>query len=294
MLNVLFPKHWEEYELLDSGHFGKLERFGSVVTRRPEPQAVWEPRLSENEWVKLADVTFKATSSSAGTWHKKNAKLPDRWNISYKNPEGLALQFRLALTAFKHVGIFPEQAAHWDFIFAQTKKLQKPRVLNIFAYTGGATLAACAGGAAVTHVDSVKQVVTWANENLLASKLPETCRWMIDDALKFVEKEVRRENTYHGIILDPPAYGHGVNGEKWKLEEHILPLVKNLGKLLTKEGGFLVFNAYSMGFSALVLENLVRANFPTNAFKTYEIGELVLKERSGKVLPTGVYVRAGG
>jgi len=192
------------------------------------------------------------------------------------------------LTAFKHVGVFPEQAVNWDFIFNSIGEMKtpKPKVLNLFAYTGGASLAARAAGADVTHVDSVKQVVTWANDNMTLSKL-DNIRWLVEDALKFVKREQRRGNKYNGIILDPPAYGHGPNGEKWKLEENINEMVKAVVELLDEQEHFLILNAYSLGFSAMILENL----FPKMKKSKLETGELFLKAKYGNVLPLGVFGR---
>src|ERR1041385_1562341 len=243
---LLSPTRWKDYELLDSGNFEKLERFGKVITIRPEPQAVWDKSISESEWEKTAHVKFIPKTSSSGEW-KKFKPVSDRWNISYEFEDGKQITFRLALTAFKHVGIFPEQAVNWEFIYSSIKKVsaeQAPKFLNLFAYTGGASLAARAAGAEVTHVDSVKQVVTWANENMSLSHL-DNIRWLVEDALKFVKREQRRGNKYNGIILDPPAYGHGPNGEKWKLEENINEMVKAVVELLDEKKHFLILNAYS-------------------------------------------------
>ncbi|CAN5286045.1 class I SAM-dependent methyltransferase [soil metagenome] len=294
---LLHPTNWKDYELLDSGNFEKLERFGQYITIRPEPQAVWDRTLTEDEWMKMAHVKFIPKSSSAGEW-KKLKPTPDRWNINYDLPDGKTLTFRLALTSFKHVGIFPEQAVNWDYIFDTIKKLSfptgegrdgvtpKPKFLNLFAYTGGASLAARAAGADVTHVDSIKQVVTWANDNMTLSKL-DNIRWLVEDALKFVKREQRRGNKYNGIILDPPAYGHGPNGEKWKLEENINEMVKGVVELLDEKEHFLILNAYSLGFSPMILENL----FPKSQNSKLETGELFLKAKHGTVLPLGVFGR---
>ena len=200
-----------DYELLDTGCGEKLERFGRYVVRRPEPQAIWRKSLDDREWLR-ADASFLRDSKSEerGEW-KLRPEMPSRWSVEYRY-KTMQLRMRLALTSFKHVGIFPEQAANWNFIYDSVEELrekcgiERPKVLNLFAYTGGATLAACAAGADTTHVDSVKQVVTWARENMEQSGL-DGVRWIVEDAVKFVEREVRRGNKYHGIILDPPAYG---------------------------------------------------------------------------------------
>mgnify|MGYP003350857715 FL=1 len=195
----------------------------------------------------------------------------------------------MGLTSFKHVGVFPEQAVNWDYIFNSVKQLKtaQPKFLNLFAYTGGASLAAKAAGADTTHLDSIKQVVTWAKENMELSKL-ENMRWIVEDALKFTRREVKRGNKYHGIILDPPAFGHGPDGEKWKLEDNISEMMKNVLQLLNEEEHFLILNAYSLGFSSLILENLVQQNFKV---QNLEIGELYLQDNFNKKLPLGAFAR---
>lgn len=290
-MELLCPKNWKDYELLDCGDFEKLERFGNYITIRPEPQAVWPKVYSEAEWQKQAHVKFVAKSSSSGEW-KSLKKMPDQWTIAYKlmnqnSKEGKEIVFRLGLTSFKHVGVFPEQAVNWDAIYSFLSELNKPKFLNLFAYTGGASLAAKAAGADVTHVDSIKQVVTWANENMTKSKL-DNIRWLVDDALKFVKKEIRRGNTYQGIILDPPAYGHGPNGEKWKLEENISEMMESVLQIVDKEKHLLILNAYSLGFSAMVPENLL-SPFAKKNKSNLTVGELYLPSKSGIKLPLGVW-----
>jgi len=287
-MNIRTPLHFDDYQLIDSGDFEKLECFGSIVTRRPEPQAVWKKALSEQEWEKQAHAYFKKdrTNPEKGEWLLRKG-LPLNWNIAYKF-DSMHIKFRLGFSSFKHVGIFPEQADNWDFIYTQTKKIPQAKVLNLFAYTGGASMAAAAAGAQVTHVESIKQTVSWANDNVALSDL-EGVRWMVEDALKFVQREVRRGNTYHGIILDPPAYGRGPNGEKWILEDKIYELSELCGKLLEPKNSFVVFNLYSMGLSALVLENLVKETFPTQG--TYDLGELYLLDNATRKLPLGTYLR---
>lgn len=280
-----------DYALLDSGDFEKLERFGRFVTRRPEPQAIWHRSMSEEEWQRLSDASFlkDERSEERGSWQLKKG-MPDRWNVTYRYKE-MALTMRLALTSFKHVGIFPEQAANWNFIYDRVVALKaekQPRVLNLFAYTGGATLAARAAGAEVTHVDSVKQVVTWSRENMEHSHL-DGVRWMVEDALKFVRREVRRGNRYDGIILDPPAYGRGANGEKWVLEEHIGQMLACCAELLEPKGAFLVLNLYSMGLSSTLARTAVRQAF--GAPQSEQYGELTFTDDYGKELPLGTYYR---
>jgi 23S rRNA (cytosine1962-C5)-methyltransferase len=280
MIQLLTPTHWKDYELIDCGDFEKLERFGNVILIRPEPQAVWSKALPEAEWQKLHHIKFKGRSATAGEWLKKNPKTPDRWHIEYKNKEA-TIKFRLALTSFKHLGIFPEQAVNWDYISQNIKRFKtpEPKVLNLFAYTGGASLIAA-------HVDSIKQVVTWANENQELSGI-KNIRWVVEDALKFVKRELKRGKKYNGIILDPPAYGHGPNGEKWKLEDHINEMMHDVVELLDPDEHFLILNTYSLGFSSVIIENLIKSAYPQ--VQNLEIGELYLQATAGPKLPLGVF-----
>jgi len=287
-MKLLSPGNFPDYELIDSGSFEKLERFGQFITIRPEPQAVWGKALSEQQWKSKAHVRFVPKSSSSGVWQKLK-EMPDRWHLSYLLPDGNQIKFRLALTSFKHVGIFPEQAVNWDYIYNRTKQLKtaQPRILNLFAYTGGASLAARAAGADVTHLDSVKQVVSWARENMELSGL-DNIRWIIEDAMVFVKREVKRGKKYHGIILDPPAYGHGANGEKWKLEDQIGEMTQLVTSLLEPEDHFLLMNTYSLGFSSLILENLLNETPLKGEFET---GEIFLPSSTSQKLPLGVWAR---
>jgi 23S rRNA (cytosine1962-C5)-methyltransferase len=236
-------------------------------------------------------VRFKPKSSSAGTWIKLK-EMPDQWRISYDLVD-TKIMFRLGLTSFKHVGIFPEQAVNWDFIYSQIQKIKKntpePKVLNLFAYTGGATLAAKAAGADVIHLDSIKQVVTWSKENMDLSGL-NNIRWLVEDAMTFVRREVKRGKKYNGIILDPPAYGHGPNGENWKLEEMINEMIHGVAELLEEKESFLVLNTYSLGFSALIIQNLLQEAFGKRGINA-EFGEIYLQATSGVKLPLGVFGR---
>ncbi|HPV55766.1 MAG TPA: class I SAM-dependent methyltransferase, partial [Tenuifilaceae bacterium] len=258
--------NWPDYELIDSGNFEKLERFGNQVVARPEPQAIWDKALPQKEWQKLANSTFiykqgnYVAEAERGDWESKPNALK-QWYVEYNYKE-MKLKFRLGLTAFKHVGIFPEQASNWNFIYDRVKSfnLQKPTVLNLFAYTGGASLAACAAGADVTHVDSVKPTVTWANENMNLSGL-SNIRWVIEDALKYANREAKRGKTYNGIILDPPAYGRGPSGEKWILEKSVNELLKVCYEISDKNNFFIVLNLYSMGFSSNVAKSLLYTIF---------------------------------
>ena len=287
MIHLLTPTHWKDYELIDCGDFEKLERFGNLVLSRPEPQAVWKKVLSPQEWKKKTHISFKGRSATSGEWFKSDKNIPDRWNVNYKNEE-ISINLRLGLTSFKHVGVFPEQAVNWDYISAAIKKFKNPspKVLNLFAYTGAASLVAKAAGADTTHVDSIKQVVNWANENQELSNLKDV-RWVVEDALKFVKRELKRGKKYNGIILDPPAFGHGPNGEKWKLEDHIQEMMQDVVQLLDEEEHFLILNTYSLGFSSVIVENLIKTSFPQ--VKNLETGELYLQATSGIKLPLGVF-----
>lgn len=293
------PQNWKDYELLDSGRGAKLERFGEYVLARPEPKALWDKSMSDAEWNRLAHTRFtpgagfgKAGKEDSGTWERLR-NMPDQWWIRYNG--GPKFSLRLGLTSFKHVGVFPEQAANWDYIFRQTSDIaaktgSRPKVLNLFAYTGAASLAAKCAGADVTHLDSVRQVVTWAHENQDRSGLRDI-RWVVEDAMKFAGREARRGNLYQGIILDPPAYGHGPDGEKWKLDECLFDMMKTVGKILAPENSFLVLNLYSNGFSAILGETVVRQALGLPADSSLESGELVLRDRFGKNLPLSIFVR---
>ncbi|MDR1810343.1 MAG: class I SAM-dependent methyltransferase [Prevotella sp.] len=292
---LLAPLHWDDYELLDSGDFEKLERFGRYILRRPEPQAVWGKTLPEADWLNLADAAFSrekskdaSTSDERGRWTQK-AGMSGQWFIGYRYKD-MNLRFRLGLTAFKHVGVFPEQAENWNYIYdtVQAFRTDAPKVLNLFAYTGGASLAAKSAGADVTHVDSVKQVISWARENMEAAGL-DNIRWIVEDALKFCRREVKRGKKYNGIILDPPAYGRGPDGEKWQLENGIAELMSLSREMLLPTDSFLLLNLYSMGFSAIVAENLLKTYFPEAPEPEY--GELLIPEKSGKRLPLSVFAR---
>ena len=284
-----------DYELIDSGDFEKLERFGRYVTRRPEPQAIWHKSLSEDEWRKRTDAFFcrderNSREGERGEWSLK-PKTPSRWWTEYRYKD-LTVCMRIGLTSFKHVGIFPEQASNWNFIYDECRRLTergiKPKVLNLFAYTGGATLAARGGGAETTHVDSVKQVVTWSRENMEQSGM-DGVRWIVEDALKFVNREVRRGNRYNGIILDPPAYGRGADGEKWVLEENIGEMLERCAALLEPTNAFLVLNLYSMGLSSMIARTAVHQAFGKPLEEQF--GELYFEDKHSKRLPLGTYYR---
>lgn len=299
---------WKDYQLIDCGNFEKLERFGKIVMARPEPKAIWDKSLSEDEWNRLMHTRFapgagfgKAGKEDSGTW-KRVKRMDDQWFINYGGygAEGPSFRLRLGLTSFKHVGVFPEQAPNWEYIYSHTKALVEkakaegrptPKVLNLFAYTGAASLAAKAAGADVTHLDSVRQVVTWARGNMENSGL-DNIRWVVEDALKFARREAKRGNVYQGIILDPPAYGHGPDGEKWKLDECLNDMLKCVSAILAPTDSFMVLNLYSNGFSAVLGETVVRQNFCLKTgFKEIQSGELVLTDAYGKRLPLSIVVR---
>ena len=302
-------KFWKDYELLDSGNFEKLERFGQYIMARPEPKALWDKTMSDTEWNRLIHTRFKtgagfgkAGKEDSGTWEKAK-KMADQWVIRYSGAqEGLDFRLRLGLTSFKHVGVFPEQSSNWEYIYCRTKLLSdkaasegkpKPKVLNLFAYTGAASLAAKAAGADVTHLDSVRQVVTWARENMELSRL-DNIRWVVEDALKFARREAKRGNIYQGIILDPPAYGHGPDGEKWKLDECLYDILKCVAAILAPQDSFMVLNLYSNGYSAVLGETLVKEAFSikgNHGNTRIDCGELVLQDSYGKNLPLSIFVR---
>ncbi len=306
-MTIEYPgDYWKDYELLDSGDGEKLERFGSYVLARPEPKALWTKTMSAQEWARAAHTRFKpgagfakAGKEDSGTWERLK-KMDDQWYIRYRGAqEGLEFTLRLGLTSFKHVGVFPEQAANWEYIFRETSALvaaaresggAKPRVLNLFAYTGAASLAARAAGADVTHLDSVRQVVTWANGNMERSGLRDI-RWVVEDAMKFARREAKRGNRYQGIILDPPAYGHGPDGEKWKLDECLFEMLRTVSQILEPEHSFMVLNLYSNGYSPLLGETTVREAFRLKGEYQMESGELALRDRFGKALPLSIFVR---
>lgn len=295
MMWLLSPDHWSDYELLDSGGFEKLERYGAFVLSRPEPKAVWGKSLPDAEWRRLQHTSYVAGAGfgrmgkeDGGTWRRAKT-MPDQWTVGYG---GNALQFRLrlGLTAFKHIGVFPEQAPNWEYIYAAVRALPvvRPKVLNLFAYTGASTLAARAAGAEVTHLDAVRQVVAWARDNATLNAFDDV-RWVVDDALKFVRREARRQHFYHGLILDPPAYGHGPNGEKWKLDERLWELLQACADVLLPADSFCVLTLYSNGFSSLVADTAVAAAFGQS--REQESGELFLQDPFGKRLPLSVFTR---
>lgn len=297
---IEYPSAWKDYELLDSGNGEKLERYGNYVLARPEPKALWDKTLPEAEWRRLAHTRFtpgagfgKAGKEDSGTWERLK-KMDDQWHIGYTNADGLKMDLRLGLTSFKHVGVFPEQAPNWNYIYRKVREMcaarkdgGRPKVLNLFAYTGAASLAAKAAGADVTHLDSVRQVVTWARGNMESSGL-DGIRWVVEDAMKFAKREAKRGNRYDGIILDPPAYGHGPDGEKWKLDECLFEMLRTVNDILQPKDAFMVLNLYSNGYSALLGETVVNQAMGKARI---ESGELALLDRFGKALPLSIVVR---
>ncbi|MDR0581737.1 MAG: class I SAM-dependent methyltransferase [Prevotellaceae bacterium] len=295
MMLLLSPDKWNDYELIDSGGFEKLERFGGYILARPEPKAVWGKTLTNEAWRRQMHTSYttgasfgRAGKEDSGTWHRLKTT-PDQWYIHYRK-DALQFRLRLGLTAFKHVGVFPEQAPNWDYIYTAVRELKtpQPKILNLFAYTGAASLAAKAAGGDVTHLDAVRQVVTWARENMETSG-QGGIHWIVEDALKFVRREAKRGNSYQGIILDPPAYGHGPAGEKWKLDACLFDLLQECKKILAPHDSFLVLNLYSNGFSALVADTIITNVFGTTREK--EFGELFLCDSFGKRLPLSVFTR---
>ena len=295
--------YWNDYALIDSGDGQKLERFGNYTLIRPEPKALWKKSLSEGEWMKLAHTRFRpgagfgrAGKEDSGTWERLK-KSNDQWYISYplSKQDGKSFSLRLGLTSFKHVGVFPEQAPNWDYIYTNTLQLaseisRKPRILNLFAYTGAASLAALSAGAEVTHLDSVKQVVTWARGNMESSSL-DGIRWIVEDAMKFVKRQQRRGVLFDGIIMDPPAYGHGPEGEKWKLDECLFEMLQGVNSILSAKNSFLVLNLYSNGFSPLMGKTVLEQAFSLKAGEDISAGELALNDSFSKALPLSVVVR---
>jgi 23S rRNA (cytosine1962-C5)-methyltransferase len=271
---------WPDYELLDAGDGKKLERWGKIITIRPELQADFKPGWSFSQWQELAHWEFEEQSSTQGLWKIIKPNAPEHWVISYQN-----LNFDLKLTKFKHVGLFPEQQANWRFIKERVSAGQK--FLNLFAYTGAASLVAREAGAEVVHVDSVKQMLTWANENKERSALSDI-KWVLEDALKFARRELKRGKHYDGIIMDPPAWGLGAKGEKWKLENHLLELMDTAYGLMNP-GSFLVLNTYSPKVDLADLALAAEEHF---SVKQIEIKQLWMPTKTGKELLCGNLLRA--
>ena len=284
-LQILKTTAGRDYELLDSGSGEKLERYGKFILSRPDPQALWNKSLPVSEWQK-ADAVF-IHSGTKGGW-KKKPSVPEKWKIEFGG-----LSFFIKPTAFKHTGLFPEQEPNWQWIINNIKMAKRPvSVLNLFGYTGGATLAALSAGAQVAHVDGSKSAITWAKENAVVSGLAgKPVRWILDDAREFVKREIRREVRYDGIVMDPPVFGHGPKKELWKIEDDFLGLMKICGEVLSKSPVFFLINGYSAGYSSIAYENNL-SPLVEKFGGEIEKGELAIEEsETGRLLPAGIFSR---
>ena len=279
---MFIADNWKDYEVIDTSCGEKLERWGRYILLRPDPQVIWKTEKTVPEWNRL-NGHYHRSSKGGGEW--EFFKLPEEWTISYRE-----LNFRLKPFSFKHTGLFPEQAVNWDWCSERIREAGRPvKVLNLFAYTGGATLAAASAGASVTHVDASKGMVTWAKENAAASHLENApVRWLVDDCVKFVEREIRRGNKYDGIIMDPPSYGRGPKGEIWKIEESIYPFVELAAQLLSDDALFFLINSYTTGLQPAVLSYMLSAVIRKKRGGEVQSSEIGLPVSSnGLVLPCG-------
>ena len=277
--------NWNDYEIIDMANGEKLERWGDVTLIRPDPQIIWKEKSFSDKWNK-ADAKYERSPSGGGCW-KYNKKLPKLWQVKYKN-----LTFNIKPMGFKHTGLFPEQAVNWDWMIDKIKNSKRDiNVLNLFAYTGGATVACLSAGASVCHVDSSKGMVEWAKENVAVSGLADRkVRYLIDDVTKFVKREIRRGNKYDAVIMDPPSYGRGKNGEVWRFEDNISDLVSLCMQVLSGKPLFFLINSYTTGISSQVLENILRINMNTKVKGKFSNGEIGLPMSNSKlVLPCGIY-----
>lgn len=277
---------WKDYEILDMANGEKLERWGNIYLIRPDPQIIWKDKSYPNKWGQ-ANARYNRSNTGGGAWEYKK-RLPESWQIKYKN-----LTFNIKPMGFKHTGLFPEQAVNWDWMIKKIKDSKREiNVLNLFAYTGGATVACLSAGASVCHVDSSKGMTTWAKENVESSGLRDRpVRFIIDDVVKFVQREIRRERKYDAIIMDPPSYGRGKNGEVWQFENNIADLVELCTKVLSDNPLFFLINSYTTGISSKVLENILYLNMK-NVKGTISSGEIGLPMKDSKlVLPCGIYGR---
>ena len=273
---------WKDYEVLDTSGGEKLERWGKYVLVRPDPQVIWNTPKDDPLWRKY-DARYARSSTGGGKW--ANLRLPEHWQVKYRE-----LTFNVKPMNFKHTGVFPEQAANWDFIMETIRGAGRPiNALNLFAYTGGATLACAAAGASVCHVDAAKGMVAWAKENAKSSGLEDRpIRWIVDDCAKFVEREIRRGRRYDAIIMDPPSYGRGPSGEIWKLEEHLWPFVQLVSQVLSDKPLFVIINSYTTGLAPSVVGYIMDSIFTKRFGGHSECGELGLPVKdSGLVLPCG-------
>ena len=279
--------NWKDYEILDMANGEKLERWGNIILIRPDPQIIWKEKSFPEKW-KNANAKYNRSNTGGGNWNFIKP-LPKSWQIKYKD-----LTFNIKPMGFKHTGIFPEQAVNWDWMMNKIRNSNREiKVLNLFAYTGGASVACLKAGASVCHVDSSKGMCEWAKENVASSGLRERpIRFLIDDVVKFVNREIRRGNKYDGIIMDPPSYGRGANGEVWKFEENIADLVELCMNVLSDKPLFFLINSYTTGISSQVLENLLRINIPKKVGGKFSHGELGLPMTNSKlILPCGIYGR---
>ena len=280
-------KNWKDYEILDMANGEKLERWGDVYLIRPDPQIIWKKPSFPEKW-KNAHAKYQRSSTGGGAWNYKK-KIPESWEIHYKD-----LTFLVKPMGFKHTGLFPEQAVNWDWMIQKIQKTGRPiKVLNLFAYTGGASVACSYAGASVCHVDSSKGMVTWAKENMAASGLQNRpIRYIVDDVVKFVNREIRRGNTYDAIIMDPPSYGRGTNGEVWKFEENLPALIELCSNVLSDKPLFFLINSYTTGISSMVLENLLNLTISKKYKGQVSHGEIGLPmTNSSLMLPCGIYAR---
>ena len=283
---MYFSENWKEYELLDASDGERLERWGKYILVRPDPQIIWKNSRSHPLW-KKADGIYRRSSGGGGGWVK--SRMPEQWTVGYGD-----LNFRIKPMGFKHTGLFPEQAANWDWFSGLIKNADRPiKVLNLFAYTGGATMAAAKAGAQVVHVDASKGMVAMAKENAQLCGLADApIRYIVDDCKKFVEREIRRGNKYDGIIMDPPSYGRGPNGEVWKLEDNIDELITLVSQVLSDEPLFFLVNSYTTGLSPMTMGYIVDLKVSSRYGGYTEAGELGLKvSQSGLVLPCGASTR---
>ena len=284
-------RDWKDYEILDMADGMKLERWGNVVLTRPDPQIVWKDRSFKKLWNETFAI-YERSSSGGGAWNYKKV-VPKQWTVKYKN-----LTFNVKPMGFKHTGIFPEQAVNWDFMMEKIKNERartgrKIKVLNLFAYTGCASVACLSAGAEVTHIDSSKGMIEWAKENVKSSGLIDRpIRFLIDDVIKFVNREIRRGNKYDAIIMDPPSYGRGANGEVWHFEENISGLVDLCMNILFDDPLFFLINSYTTGISSQVLENILIMKMPKKIKGTYSNGEIGLPMTNSKlILPCGIFAK---
>ena len=279
--------NFDDYKLLAMSSGMKLESWNNIIVSRPDPQIIWESKDNKDLWNK-AQAIYHRSNTGGGSWqYKKN--IPDRWTVKYKD-----LTFNIKLMGFKHTGLFPEQAINWDYMIDKIKRSNRHiKVLNLFAYTGGATVACAYAGADVVHVDSSKGMVSWAKENIKSSNLEDKyVRFIVDDVIKFVQREIRRGNKYDAIIMDPPSYGRGANKEVWKVEDSLYNLVNLCKDVLSDDPLFFLINSYTTGFSSKVLENILQMTIGKNYKGTITSGEVgIPMENSDLVLPCGIYGR---